>query len=149
MGVPGLYMDAGEGMGELPMNDRGLGFIELIVIVVIIGTVTALCLRAVRAEPVSMHLTCYCPESCPGTTTYTGAHVREGIAAVTEEHIGDCAMLYTVSGDFIGYYECLDKIGTGRRTVIDVWQPNLDRAKAMMALTRGRVLVEWVENPGG
>lgn len=104
---------------------------------------------AVHAEPVRMHLTCYCPESCPGTTTYTGAHVREGIAAVTEEHIGDCALVWDMDGEFIGFFECLDKIGTGKKTVIDVWKPDLDSAKDLMQRTGGRVMVEFVKRPGG
>ena len=130
-------------------DNRGLGLIELIAIVVIVGAVTALLIRSVRAEPVPMHLTCYCPESCPGTLTYTGAHVREGIAAVSPEHIGDGALVYTVSGDFLGYWECLDKIGTGKSTVIDIWQPDLERAKDMMRVTGGKCYVSWVKKPKG
>ena len=102
-----------------------------------------------NAEPIRMHLTCYCPESCPGTITYTGAHVREGIAAVSDEHIGDCAIVYTVSGDLIGIYECKDKIGTGARNVIDIWKPDINSARVLMRITRGRCLVEWVERPKG
>lgn len=119
------------------------------IITLAIGSAIALMPVMVRAEPVPMHLTCYCPESCPGTTTYTGAHVREGIAAVTEEHIGDCALVWDMDGEFIGFYECLDKIGTGKSTVIDIWEPDLDTAKAMMKRTGGRVMVEFIKQPGG
>lgn len=114
------------------------------IITLAIGSAMALMPVMVRAEPVPMHLTCYCPESCPGTTTYTGAHVREGIAAVSTEHIGDGALIWTVDGEYLGYWECLDKIGTGKRTVIDVWEPDLDTAKAMMEKTGGRVMVSWI-----
>lgn len=96
----------------------------------------------VYAQP--MYLTCYCPESCPGTITYSGVHVREGIAAVTEEHIGDIAIIFTTDGEFIGRFECLDKIGTGKKTVIDVWKPNLQSAKELMAKTNGKVEVTFI-----
>ena len=88
-----------------------------------------------------MYVTCYCPESCPGTITYTGEHVREGIAAVSSEKIGMIADVYTVDGEYIGTYECLDKLGTGKTTVIDIWKPDLDSAKALMAKTKGKVVV--------
>lgn len=89
----------------------------------------------------NMYVTCYCPESCPGTITYTGEHVREGIAAVIEDRIGMMADVYSTNGEYIGTYECLDKIGTGKKTVIDIWKPNLESAKALMAKTQGRVVV--------
>lgn len=115
------------------------------IIAAAIGSAMVLMPVTVRAEPVPMHLTCYCPESCPGTTTYTGAHVREGIAAVSTEHIGDGALIWTVDGEYLGYWECLDKIGTGKSTVIDIWEPDLDTAKAMMEKTGGRVMVSWIK----
>lgn len=89
----------------------------------------------------NMHVTCYCPESCKGRITYTGVEVREGIAAVTEDKIGMIADVYTRNGEYIGTYECLDKIGTGKKTVIDIWKPDLDSAKALMAKTEGKVIV--------
>ena len=96
----------------------------------------------VYAQP--MYVTCYCPESCPGTIAYSGVHVREGIAAVTEEHIGDIAIVYTTDGEFIGRFECLDKIGTGKKTVIDIWKPNLKSAKELMKKTEGKVEVTFI-----
>lgn len=99
---------------------------------------------ATEVHATNMYLTCYCPESCPGTITYSGVHVREGIAAVTEDHIGDIAIVYTTDGEFIGRFECLDKIGTGKKTVIDVWKPNLQSAKELMAKTKGKVEVTFI-----
>lgn len=98
-----------------------------------------------------MKFTCYCPESCSGTTTASGQKVRVGIAAASSAHFGDCALIYTLDGDFIGFYECLDKGGKGIESgkVIDVWQPNLKQARELMALTGGEVMIEWVENPKG
>lgn len=120
--------------------------IALTLMLVFMGTVS------VSAEQIPMRFTCYCPESCPGTVTASGEKVREGIIAASKDHMGDCAIVYTTDGAFIGIYECLDtgshqNIKNG--TAIDAWMPNIDRAKEMMALTRGKVLVEWIEKPKG
>ena len=92
----------------------------------------------------NMYITCYCPESCPGTITYTGTHVREGIAAVTKEHIGWKAIVYTIDGEYLGTFDCLDKIGTGKKNVIDIWKPDLKSAKQVMKKTGGKVMVTWI-----
>lgn len=102
--------------------------------------------RSVQAQEL-YYLTCYCPESCPGKITYSGTAVREGIAAVNPEHIGDAAMLWTTEGEYLGVWECQDKLGTGHRGVIDIWKPDLASAKDMMALTKGKVYIEWIERP--
>ena len=116
-------------------DDKGLGAVE-IVIISTIATLIFLVLfpRGAKAEE-RYHLTCYCPESCPGTITYTGTTVREGVAAVHPDHIGDVAVVYTTSGNFIGRFICADRLGTGRRGVIDIWKPDLASAKDLMALT--------------
>ena len=124
-------------------DDKGLGAVEI----VIISTIAAILLLALfpkvaRAQE-RYHLTCYCPESCPGTITYTGTTVREGVAAVHPDHIGDVAVVYTTSGNYIGRFICEDKLGTGRRGVIDIWKPDLASAKDLMALTEGRCLVKF------
>ena len=99
-----------------------------------------------------MQFTCYCPESCAGTITASGARVREGILASNREHLGDGAMLYLKDGTFLGFYECLDT-GSGKGlvngTAVDVWAPNLTKAKELMKLTEGRVMVIWIKNPKG
>lgn len=107
--------------------------------------------QQVRAddEVKNMLITYYTPTSCPGTICYTGAAVRKGIAAVTEEHIGDAALIYTRDGEFIGYWECLDKIGTGKSTVIDIWVPDDETGKEIVRLTEGKVRVQFVDNPKG
>lgn len=96
-----------------------------------------------------IHMTFYSPESCPGTITATGATVRKGIAAVTKEHIGDCAALYTLEGEFIGYFECLDKIGTGASKVIDVWMPSDAEGYDMIAQYGDKVRVNWIKEVKG
>lgn len=116
-------------------------------LVVIVGALVAP--FNVSAQEKDMYLTCYCPQSCPGEITYTGATVREGIAAVTEEHIGDAAIIYTLDGECMGIWECLDKIGTGKSNVIDIWVPSLERAKEYMELTEGKVKVTFIDRPQG
>ena len=132
-------------------DNKGVGIIELVIITAISALLFLLLFpRPARAQGrQEMYLTCYCPESCPGTITYTGAHVREGIAAVTQEHIGDGVMIWTRDGKYLGYFECLDKIGTGKSTVIDIWQPDLESAKQIMEQTQGRVIVSWIKKPKG
>lgn len=61
-------------------------------------------------------------------------------------------MLYLKDGTFLGFYECLDTGGgAGLRngTAVDVWVPNLTKAKELMALTEGKVMVVWIKNPKG
>ena len=123
-------------------DDRGLGAVEIIIIVMVMAAIAAFCAQVTHAEE-RYHLTCYCPESCPGTITYTGTTVREGVAAVHQDHIGDVAVVYTTSGNYIGRFICEDKLGTGKRGVIDIWKPDLGAAKDLMALTEGRCIVEF------
>ena len=131
-----------------PIRDnRGIGAVEMVVIAVIIGCLVMLLFPQLAKADTGqdMYLTCYTPVETPGTITYTGAKVREGIAATHPEHIGDMAMIYTMEGVYLGTWQDLDKLGTGKRSVIDVWKPDLDSAKELMALTRGRVKVYWIK----
>lgn len=121
-------------------------------VITILITFTALIapVQQIRAEELkNMCITYYSPQSCPGDICYTGCKVRKGIAAVTEEHIGDAALVYTRDGEFIGYFECLDKIGTGKSTVIDVWMPDDEQGIEIMKLTEGKVTVQFVKGPRG
>ena len=138
------------------MDNKGLGLIEIFIVLLI----AFLYLMAARVDGAELteddlqkiKFTCYCPESCPGTVTASGTKVREGIMAASEEHLGDGAMLYLMDGTFLGYYECLDTGGSpGIKSghVIDVWAPDLDKAKDLMALTRGEVMIRWIEAPKG
>lgn len=121
------------------------------IIAIMLGALTLVApMQQAKAEELKdMYITCYCPESCPGEITYTGATVREGIAAVTEEHIGDAAIIYTQEGECLGIWECLDKIGTGKSNVIDIWVPNMDSCKDYMKLTDGKVKVIFVQGVRG
>lgn len=105
-----------------------------------------------QARADELKVTCYCPESCPGEVTASGEYVRDGIAAVGREHFGDCAMIWTLDGQFLGYYECLDIGGTEairKGYVIDLWKPDMATCKDIMKVTEGKVIVQWVDNPKG
>lgn len=138
------------------MEKKTIRKIELFLIILLIAFLVYTC--KVHANPhydsnwQKMKFSCYCPESCPGTTTASGEKVREGILAASKDHMGDCAMVYLKDGTFLGYYECLDTGGSkGIKAgyVIDVWAPNLTRAKELMALTEGECYVEWIKRPKG
>lgn len=139
-------------------DNRGIGVVELIIIVALLAGIFTLVMHSrVGAAEFQDNLekvkfTCYCPESCPGTVTASGVKVREGIMASNREHLGDCAMVYLTDGTFLGYYESLDVGGTEgirKGDVIDVWVPSLPKAKELMALTRGEVMITWIEQPQG
>lgn len=129
------------------MNNKGVGYIECFLIGVILallyiyyGPVQA------DAAPREMYLTCYCPESCPGTITASGQTVREGIAAVgNSETFRKVATIWTQEGELLGFWECLDRIGKPTDSVIDIWMPDIEQSKEMMELTGGRVIVEFTE----
>ena len=131
-------------------DNKGMGLIELVIITAIAAGIF-LTVSAVRADAAEnciiqdnlekIKFTCYCPESCPGTVTASGARVREGIIASNRERLGDGAMIYLRDGTFLGFYECLDTGGSvalKNGTAIDVWTPNLRKAKELMKLTGAR-----------
>jgi hypothetical protein len=141
-------------------DNKGIGVVEIILIVVVAGLIfTLLFSHKAHAETIEktqtlkkMKFSCYCPESCPGKVTASGEHVREGIIASSQDHLGDCALIYLSDGTFLGFYECLDTGGSrGIKNgyVIDCWTPNLSKAKHLMKITEGVVYVEWIENPAG
>ena len=140
------------------MRKKTIRKLEFLMIILIIGFIIYTCHCPVEARDhytsdwQKMKFSCYCPESCPGTTTASGEKVREGIIAASKDHMGDCAMVYLMDGTFLGYYECLDTGGSrGIKNgyVIDVWTPNLSKAKELMAITRGECYVEWIKRPEG
>lgn len=110
-------------------------------------------------EPKLMYTTAYC---C-GTTTASGTHVREGVAAVDKKHIGMTAIVYQDNngtlGPLIGYFECEDtgfggdKDGDGVGSIqegkcIDIYRNNLERCQEYMELTGGKCWVQFVEAEG-
>ena len=95
--------------------------------------------------------TCYIDSG----TCFTGCQTRRGIAASSEDLIGYTAVVWTTDGEFIGYYEILDKIGTkwGRSGtldephVLDVWCEDMKEAKELMKKTQGKIIIQlvWAE----
>ena len=93
----------------------------------------------------------YATAYCMGHHTANGSKVHEGGCACSPEHLGDVAIVYTLEGNFLGYYECNDTGGTeglNAGTVIDIYRCNYTRCQSFMKLTRGRVWVKWVKGKG-
>ena len=90
------------------------------------------------------------------TAYYTGHHTANGSAVHTggcacNPHVGDVAIVYTLDGNFLGYYECNDKGGTEglyAGTVIDIYRNNLTQCQMFMKITGGKVYVKWIEGDG-
>ena len=90
------------------------------------------------------------------TAYYKGHHTANGSPVHTggcacNPHMGDVAIVYTLDGQFLGYYECNDKGGTeglkaGR--VIDIYRNNLTQCQMFMKITGGKVYVKWIEGDG-
>ena len=87
---------------------------------------------------------------CMGEITANGSKVHSGGCACSREHIGDVAIVYTLDGDFLGYYECNDTGGGGVKagTVIDIYRCNLTQCKSYMKITKGKVWVKWIKGEG-
>lgn len=87
-----------------------------------------------------------------GHHTANGSPVHSGGCACSLDHIGDIAILYTLDGHFLGYYECNDTGAEGggvrRGTVIDVYRCNMTHAVGWMKLTGGKVYVKWIKGEG-
>ena len=110
---------------------------------------------ASRREPVNsvdtsqmqkMYTTAYCLHG----VTATGGTTRPGIAACNT-HLGEIALLYTTSGEYLGMYEITDTgstKGLQKGNVIDVWRSNYTQCQSWMSLTNGKVYVKWVKGVG-
>ena len=95
---------------------------------------------------VKMHTTDY----CMGHHTANGSKVHTGGCACNP-HLGDVAIVYTLDGQFLGYYECNDTGSTDgltNGTVIDVYRNNLTQCEMYMKITGGKVWVKWIEGNG-
>ena len=93
--------------------------------------------------------TCYLPT---GNKTADGTVPYEGICAANKEHLGDVAVLYSVDGEFIGFFECRD-IGGHRKlrngTAIDIFRNDMDRAWEWVGEWGDYVYVYWIEEVNG
>jgi len=95
-----------------------------------------------------MHATAY----CVGHHTANGSAVHGGGCACNP-HLGDLAIVYTLDGKFLGYYECNDTGGTQglqNGTVIDIYRKNLTQCQMLMKLlgAEQKVYVKWIEGNG-
>lgn len=90
---------------------------------------------------------------CVGHHTANGSAVHTGGCACSIDHIGDVAIVYTLDGDFLGYYECNDTgaEGGGVRAgkVLDIYRKNLTQCEMYMRITGGKVWVKWIEDGEG
>lgn len=92
--------------------------------------------------------TCYIPT---GHKTADGTVPYEGVIASNRDNLGDCALLYTLDGEYIGLFECRD-IGGNRKlrngTAIDVFRDTLDRAYDWIGEYGDYVMIIWIECEG-
>lgn len=93
--------------------------------------------------------TCYLPT---GNKTADGTIPYEGICASNRDHLGDVAVLYSVDGEFIGFFECRDigghqKLRNG--TAIDIYRDSIDRAWEWVGEWGDYVYVYWIEEVDG
>lgn len=144
----------------MPINrPYGVGRMYRVKVIVFALLVCIVSIGAERREPQQeldfeaagfqqMHTTAYILHG----TTANGGTTHPGICASSIDHIGDVAIVYTLDGHFLGYYECTDTgaEGGGVRagTVLDVWRTNMTHAKNYMRITNGRVWVKWIEGEG-
>ena len=88
---------------------------------------------------------------CCGTHTATGVPVHYGCMAVSKDHLGDCAFLYTTEGEYIGLFEGNDQGGTDairESRVVDIFFPTLEECKAFMARTQGVAYIKYIPGVG-
>lgn len=93
--------------------------------------------------------TCYLPT---GNRTADGTVPYEGICASNRDHLGDVAVLYSVDGKFIGFFECRD-VGGHRKlrngTAVDIYRDSMDRAWEWVGTWGDYVYVYWIEGVDG
>ena len=91
---------------------------------------------------------------CMGHHTANGSPVHPGGCASSREHLGDVAIIYTIDGNFLGYYECNDLGGTEgiqNGYVIDLYRSNLTQCQSFMKLIAAndyKVWVKYIEGEG-
>ena len=89
---------------------------------------------------------------CMGHHTADGSPVHEGGCACSPDHIGDIAVIYTLEGNFLGYYICNDTGANGvyAGTVIDIYRCNLTRCRSYMKVIgpEQKVYVKWISGEG-
>lgn len=99
-------------------------------------------------EPQTVRATCYV---ATGNRTADGTVPYEGIIASNREHLGDMALLYTMDGAFIGFFECRDVGGhhmLKNGTAIDVFRDSMDRAYEWVGEYGDYVQIIWIPAEG-
>lgn len=99
-------------------------------------------------QPQTVRCTCYI---ATGNRTADGTVPYEGIIASNREHLGQTAMLYTMEGQFIGYFEARDLGGhkmLRNGTAIDVYRDSLERAYEWVGEYGDYVQIIWLEADG-
>jgi 3D (Asp-Asp-Asp) domain-containing protein len=95
------------------------------------------------SDAYKVRCTCYIPT---GNPTASGIYPHEGVIATNRQHLGESAMLFTLDGEFIGYFDSMDTgghVGLKNGTRIDVYRDTLDRAYDWVATYGDYVLIEW------
>lgn len=96
----------------------------------------------------------YATAYCVGHHTANGDAVYEGGCASSLDHIGDVAIVYTLDGEFMGYFFCNDTgaEGGGVRagTVLDIYRSDYERCVELMEQIgkEQMVFVKWVKGEG-
>ena len=97
---------------------------------------------------VKMSATAY----CVGHHTADGSAVFEGGCASSLDHIGDVAIVYTIDGEFLGYYFCNDTGGEKVRSgeILDIYRSDYQRCKEFMQKIGKEqvVYVRWIDGKG-
>lgn len=99
-------------------------------------------------EKQQVRCTCYLPT---GNRTADGTVPYYGICASNRAHLGDVACVWTLDGEFIGYFECRDiggnvKLRNG--TAIDIFQPDMQSALDWVATYGDYVEIIWISAEG-
>ena len=99
-------------------------------------------------EMQKVRCTCYLPT---GNKTADGTVPYFGICASNRDHLGDVACVWTLEGDWIGYFECRDIGGNAKLrngTAIDIFQPDMQSAREWVATYGDYVKIVWIECEG-
>lgn len=102
----------------------------------------------VEVEMQTVRCTCYLPT---GNKTADGTVPYEGIIASNREHLGDTALLYTMEGQFIGFFEARDCGGNRKLrngSAIDVFRNDMAGAKEWIRTYGDYVQIIWLEADG-
>ena len=128
-----------------------------IIAILLILLIWSLSIGAERYEPMDFEAAgfqqIYTTAYCVGHHTANGDAVYEGGCACSPDHIGDVAVIFSMEGEFLGYFFCNDtgKAGGGVRAgnVVDIYRTDYDRCVAWMTQNpTGKCWIRWIEGEG-